>query len=109
VRRIVPMQQIGMGLLMFTPVLFALVKSPAVMIAEVGLAFAIMASGVVVHLSTLPTELDASFKKALPVLENYLPPEDMKGARAVLRAAAFTYVASALMSLLNMVRVFRRV
>lgn len=109
VRRIVPLQQIGMGLLMFTPVVFALVKSPAVMIAEVALAFAIMASGVVVHLSTLPTELDASFKKALPVLQNYLPPEDMKGARAVLRAAAFTYVASALMSMINMVRVFRRV
>lgn len=109
VRRIVPLQQAGMALLFFTPVLFALVKSPAIIVAEVAIAFAIMASGIVIHLFTLPTEFDASFNKALPVLENYLPQEEMKGAKAVLRAAAFTYVASALMSLLNMLRVFRRV
>jgi Zn-dependent membrane protease YugP len=109
VQRIVPLQQVGMALLFLTPILFAMVKSPAIMIAELGIAFAVMASGILIHLATLPTEFDASFNKALPVLENYLPPEDMKGARAVLRAAAFTYVASALMSLINMLRVFRRV
>ncbi len=109
VRRIVPLQQVGMALLFLTPIFFALVKSPAIMIAELGIAFAVMASGILIHLATLPTEFDASFNKALPVLENYLAPEDMKGARAVLRAAAFTYVASAMMSLINMMRVFRRV
>jgi Zn-dependent membrane protease YugP len=109
VRRIVPLQQAGMALLVFAPILFSLVKSPLVLIAEIGVALAIMASGIVIHLFTLPTEFDASFKKALPVLENYLPPEEIKGAKSVLRAAAFTYVASALMSLLNMLRLFRRV
>lgn len=109
VRRIVPLQQAGMALLVFAPILYSLMKSPVVLFAEIGVAFAIMASGIVIHLFTLPTEFDASFNKALPVLENYLPPEEIKGAKSVLRAAAFTYVASALMSLLNMLRLFRRV
>lgn len=109
VKRIAPLQQAGMALLFFTPVLFALVKSPLVLIAEVAIAVAVMASGIVIHLFTLPTEFDASFNKALPVLERYLPPEEMAGAKSVLRAAAFTYVAGALVSLLNMLRMFRRV
>ena len=67
----------------------------------------ILASTIVIHLFTLPTEFDASFKKALPVLENYVPPDEMPGARSVLRAAAFTYVAGALVSLLNVARWLR--
>lgn len=56
---------------------------------------------------TLPTEFDASFKRALPALEHYIHPEDMKGARRVLRAAAFTYVAAALVSLIDVARWIR--
>ncbi len=44
---------------------------------------------------------------ALPILENYLRPEDMPGARQVLKAAAFTYVAAALVSILNIARWLR--
>jgi uncharacterized protein len=67
------------------------------------LAIAALASGIVVHLMTLPTELDASFRRALPLLEkgDYLKPEDRPHARRILRAAAFTYVAASLMSLVN--------
>jgi uncharacterized protein len=43
----------------------------------------------------------------LPVLTHYLPPEDMQGATSVLRAAAFTYVAGALISLINIGRWLR--
>ena len=56
----------------------------------------ILASSVVVHALTLPTEYDASFRRALPLLERRLPPEDMPAARSVLKAAAFTYVAARL-------------
>lgn len=108
VKRIAPLHTIGTSLLLLTPIIFTVVKSPVVLVAEVAIALAIMASGFVIHLFTLPTEFDASFKKALPVLENYLPPEDIGAARSVLRAAAFTYVASAMMSMLNILRVFRR-
>ena len=61
---------------------------------------------VVVHAVTLPVEFDASFAKALPVLEGsrYLSEPDLPAARSVLRAAALTYVAAALATLLNVAR-----
>ena len=64
---------------------------------------------VVVHVVTLPVEFDASFGKALPVLEQgrYLSAADLPAARNVLRAAAWTYVASALMTLVDVARWFR--
>jgi uncharacterized protein len=100
-------ERIGSVIMLLTPVIFALVRNPAIAMLEVFAALGILASTILIHVFTLPTEFDASFKKALPVLENYLPPEEMKGARAVLRAAAFTYVAGALRSLLNFTRWLR--
>jgi Zn-dependent membrane protease YugP len=52
---------------------------------------------------TLPVELDAS-GRALKVLEthNYLTREEMGGAKQVLTAAAFTYIASALYALMQL-------
>jgi uncharacterized protein len=103
----ITIERTGRMLLMATPIVFALTRSPVILVAEIVAALGIMASTVVIHIFTLPTEFDASFKRALPVLENYLKPEDMPGARQVLRAAAFTYVASALVSLLNIARWLR--
>lgn len=100
-------ERTGGILLMATPVVFALTRSPVVLLAELVLGLGILASTVVIHLFTLPTEFDASFKRALPILENFLRPEDMPGARQVLKAAAFTYVASALVSILNIARWLR--
>ena len=62
-----------------------------------------MATSVVAHAVTLPVELDASFKRALPILESgeYLDQQDLPAARKVLKAAAYTYVSAALMSLLD--------
>lgn len=56
-------------------------------------------------LVTLPVEFNAS-GRALRVLEQqgYLSSEEMDGARAVLNAAAMTYVAAAISSLLQLVR-----
>ena len=58
--------------------------------------------GIVIHLITLPVELDASFAKALPILikGEYIEPQDYQGARKILRAAALTYLSAALMQLL---------
>ena len=57
------------------------------------------------QLVTLPVEFNAS-GRALRVLEQqgYLSGEEMDGARAVLNAAAMTYVAAAISSLLQLVR-----
>ncbi|WP_430460376.1 zinc metallopeptidase [Thalassolituus sp. LLYu03] len=62
-----------------------------------------------VHLVTLPVEWDASFGKALPLLRDggYLDEQDMRHARTILTAAAFTYVAASLMSMLNVGRWLR--
>ena len=59
-----------------------------------------------VHFVTLPTEVDASFARALPMLEkhNILKAVDRPHAQRLLRAAAFTYVSASLMSLLNVAR-----
>ncbi len=61
------------------------------------------------HAYTLPVELDASFRRALPLLKagQYIPDSDLPAARQLLRAAAFTYVAAAAMSLLDVVRWLR--
>ena len=63
------------------------------------------ALAVLFYVVTLPVEFNAS-GRALRVLEQqgYLSGEEMDGARAVLNAAAMTYVAAAISSLLQLVR-----
>lgn len=102
-------QALGSVLLIGAPVVMAITQKPSIMMLELGAGLAIMATGIVVHLITLPVEFDASFKRALPILRlgEYLHPDDMPGAQKVLRAAAFTYVAGAMVSLLNVMRWLR--
>lgn len=85
------------------PVLAALARVPAAFFGIIAIGVALLGIRVVVNLVTLPVEYDASFSKALPILEEgkYLNEEDMPAVKNVLRAAAFTYVAGALMSLVN--------
>ena len=66
---------------------------------------------VLIHLLTLPVELDASYKKALPILEKgeYLRPADLVKVRRILGACAWTYVAQALSSFIFLaLMLFRR-
>jgi hypothetical protein len=92
-----------------SPVLAGLARSPLAFFGLIGLGLAFLAIRVVVDLVTLPVETDASFGKALPILESgrYLDPSDMPAVRSVLRAAALTYLAGALMSLVNLARLAR--
>ena len=67
---------------------------------------ALFALAVLFALITLPVEFNAS-KRALAALEanGYLQPgEEMRGARKVLSAAAMTYVASAFMAIMQLLR-----
>ena len=90
------------------PLLALLARAPSPGVDSVVGAFLVMGFAVVVQLLTLPVELDASFSKALPVLEaGYLQPEQVPAARRILRAAAWTYVAASLASLLNFWRWMR--
>ena len=95
--------------LSLAPVTAILVKAPGLVVLQVAFAVLLMSARVVMHLLTLPVELDASFGRALPILErgHFLVADDLAAARSVLRAAAFTYLASALVTLLNLARWFR--
>jgi hypothetical protein len=64
---------------------------------------------VLVPLLTLPAEFDASFNRALPLLQsgNYIPPEDIPAAKKILAACALTYVAASLLGILNVWRWIR--
>jgi Zn-dependent membrane protease YugP len=68
--------------------------------------FLTLATSTLVHLATLPTEFDASFNRALPLLDEQrvLKKVDRPHARRLLTAAALTYVSASLMSLLNIAR-----
>ncbi|ARP99900.1 zinc metallopeptidase [Pseudorhodoplanes sinuspersici] len=109
VSQLVWVDRLATTVLVLVPVVFMLVKSPVLAIVQVAAAIALFGVRVVIHLVTLPVEFDASFGKALPVLEGrrYLSEHDIPAARSVLRAAAFTYVAAALATLLNVLRWFR--
>jgi len=65
----------------------------------------LFASTVLFQLVTLPVEFDAS-RRALETLNTsgYLYGDELKGAKKVLSAAAMTYVASALVALMNLLR-----
>ena len=100
-------------LLIAAPVVFILTRLPQASAATILIGVMSMALGTLVHLVTLPVELDASYGKALPILQegNYLHDGDQQHAKKILKAAALTYVAGSLASLLNLGRwiaVFRR-
>lgn len=99
----------AMMILLASPLLFALVRAPVLLAIQIAAGVSLLAIRVLIHLATLPVEFDASFGKALPVLQRggYLSSADLPAARGVLRAAAWTYVAAALATLLDVARWFR--
>ena len=109
IRSLVWVERVAGVVLMLTPIVLIVVRSPALAILQVIAGIALLGIRVVVHATTLPVEFDASFGKALPVLVRgrYLGAGDMQAARRVLKAAAYTYVAAALASLLDVARWFR--
>jgi Zn-dependent membrane protease YugP len=109
VKRVAWIDRIASVILLLAPVVFVVVKAPILLLLQLALGILLLAIRVVVHVATLPVELDASFGKALPAIErgNYLSGSDLPAARSVLRAAAFTYVAAALATLLDVARWFR--
>jgi Zn-dependent membrane protease YugP len=101
--------RIGSFIIAAAPVVGIVSQSPALMLGVIAIGLATMAIRVVAHLVTLPVEYDASFNRALPMLEGggYLAPRDLATARQILWACALTYVASALVSLFNIWRWLR--
>jgi len=99
-------EKIGAGLMMMIPVVAIIARIPAAGLLVFLGGLASLGASVIVHLVTLPVEWDASFKRALPILEKgeYISNQDQLAARQILTACALTYVASSLSSLLNLWR-----
>lgn len=59
---------------------------------------------VLFYLVTLPVEFNASRRAVTVLASGYLPDDEVKGVKAMLSAAALTYVAAALQALLQLLR-----
>ena len=101
-----PVERIGAGALMVSPFIGALTRAPSIGVIMFIAGFLTLATSTLVHLATLPTEFDASFNRALPLLDDHrvIKEVDRPHARRLLTAAALTYVSASLMSLLNIAR-----
>lgn len=101
-------EKLGAAILMISPFIGAITRAPGLGIIMFLGGLLTLGTSTLVHLITLPTEIDASFNRALPILENgnILKEADKRYSRRILKAAAFTYVSASLMSLLNIARWF---
>lgn len=101
---ILPVANIGSNLA-FPLVIAGIIFESMPFLADIGLL--LFAFVMLFQLITLPVELNAS-RRAMDALkcEGILSREEAKGARKVLTAAAFTYVAALLITLLNFIRLF---
>jgi Zn-dependent membrane protease YugP len=101
-----PAEKLGAGILMLAPVILMVSRIPMAGMLFFAGGLLTLGTSTLVHLLTLPMELNASFARALPVLEQerYLIEGDMPHARRLLSAAAWTYVSASLMTLLNVAR-----
>lgn len=102
-------ERIGMAVMLTLPVVAVIAKAPHLMVLQLVVGFLFLGVTILMHAVTLPVEFDASFNRALPVLEKgeFIPPEDLPAAREILRAAALTYVAAAAFSLIDIMRWLR--
>jgi len=99
-------EKLGAGVLLISPFMGAITRAPGLSLLMFGAGMMTLGTSILIHMATLPTEFDASFARALPMLDEHriLKSADRPHARRLLRAAALTYVAASLMSLLNIAR-----
>ncbi len=101
-------KRFGNGLLWVAAMATFVVRAPQVLVIAGIIGVSTMLMSVVMYVAILPEEYDASFKKAMPILEEgYVPEHHLPAIRQILRACALTYVAGALTDVLNLWRWFR--
>jgi Zn-dependent membrane protease YugP len=101
--------QFGAAIWILAPIVLTLTGAPALAGAQVAAGIVLFAIALAMHAVTLPVEFDASFARALPMLRDggLVAERDLPDARRILRAAALTYVAAAVASVLNVLRWWR--
>ena len=101
--------KVGAVVVLASLAIAALARTPAAL--AIGVVAGILSSvvAVVMHVVTLPVEFDASFNRALLLLKEgrFVPAQDLGAARHILTAAAYTYVAGALIDIINLPRWIR--
>lgn len=102
-------EKVGSGAFLLAPLAGLLLRAPAPPMLMLVIAALSMSVLSLVHMVTLPVEIDASFNKALPILEQggYVKEQDLQTVKQVLRACALTYLAGSLASLFNLWRWLR--
>lgn len=100
------MQKLGVYLLMGIPIITGIIRIPHVAGLMLLIGLMTMLSSVFIYMAILPEEWDASFNKALPILEKggYVPKAYLPAIRQILKACALTYVAAALADVLRLWR-----
>jgi Zn-dependent membrane protease YugP len=94
--------QAGSVMLIAVPLVALATRAPVPPMVVGCIALTMIGVGVVAQMAALPAELDASFRKALPMLRaQYIDAEQEKAAREILTACSLTYVASSLAGVLN--------
>lgn len=101
-----PAQKIGAGILFAAPIIVLLTRAVPIGLLMVLGGLLTLGFATIVHFVTLPMEWNASFSRALPMLQSgdYLHHNDLPHAKRLLLAAAMTYAAASLLSLLNIGR-----
>jgi uncharacterized protein len=97
------------GFLLLGSILAGVARSPRLLALVVFLALAVQLLNTLLNVITLPMEWNASFGRAMPLLQAHdiLIEGDAPHARRILTAAALTYVAASLISLLFLLRWMR--
>lgn len=100
------LKKTGILLMALLPIMGFVVKAPAAVIGVIVLSIVLQLLGALAYLIVLPEELDASFNKAMPILVqgNYVRQRDIPAVQRVLKAAALTYFAGALVDVINIGR-----
>lgn len=101
-------KQLGMWFLMASPFVGLVFRVPQMALLTVVIGVLTMLVSVLMHVAVLPEEFDASFNKAMPILEEgYIQKDQLPHVRQILKACALTYVAAALADILNLWRWIR--
>jgi len=102
----VRLQRIGIGLMSIAPFVGLLTRHPVGIGLPIVGGIVVAVCGAATYLIVLPEEWDASFNKAMPILidGNYITEEQQPAVKRILRAAALTYAAAALASILQIWR-----
>ncbi len=105
VKTSIKLEKAGSVIMMVMPIVLIITRSPIAGLIFFATGLLSIAGSSLIHLVTLPVEWDASFGKALPILkEGYVREQDYAAVNSILKAAAFTYIAASLTSILSVWR-----